>query len=72
MVRPDYRLIPATTDGPATLLHLDDPIGPYRGSAPDGRGRSECPAGRKGAASILGGGGGRALDGADGGPMGWP
>jgi len=69
MVRPDYRLIPATTDGPATLLHLDDPIGPYRGSAPDGRGRS---GGRKGAASILGGGGGRALDGADGGPMGWP
>jgi hypothetical protein len=54
MARPDYRFKPAITEGPATLLHLDDPSGPYRSTTLDGRSR--------GAASILGGGGGRELD----------
>jgi len=56
LARPGYRFIPATVAGPETLLHLDDPSGPYLSSAAGGRGRSEnVGGGREGAASILGG-----------------
>jgi len=55
LARPGYRFIPAIVAGPETLLHLDDPSGPYLSSATGGRDRSENAGGGRDAVSVLGG-----------------